>query len=212
MLHWLKLILNFNQDPALFWQKQILTGLLVIKIYSNRTMKISLFNYSMLGYISPITTSLPYIYRRNSFPTHIFKPNPLIKLLKDFQSSLIKKFTPPFYLSPFYLSLSIYLSIYLSISSIYLIFSVLISGVKLLLFHNLFKKWWWTAIYVYFLPCINLFISLPLNSAIRRMGNAPNILWLGYKEKIRVSTLIYILLHTFQNFSRLLVSELIINL
>ena len=57
-----------------FWsrptrQKQILTGLLVTKIYKNRTMKISLFNYSMLGYISPITTSLP-IYRRSSCPTH----------------------------------------------------------------------------------------------------------------------------------------------
>ena len=166
MLHWLKLIQNFNQDPALFWEKQILKGFLVIKIYNNRTMKISLFNYSMLGYISPITTSLPYIYRRNSFPTHIFKPNPLIKLLKDFQSSLIKKFTPPFYLS---------------LRNI--MFSILISGVKLLPIHNWFKKWWWTAIYVYFLPCINLFISLPLNSAIRRMGNTTNILWLGYKEK-----------------------------
>ena len=62
-----------------FWsrptrQKQILTGLLVTKIYKNRTMKISLFNYSMLGYISPITTSLLHIYRRNSCPTQIFKP------------------------------------------------------------------------------------------------------------------------------------------
>ena len=55
-------------------QKQILTRLLVTKIYKNRIMKISLFNYSMLGYISPITTSLPHIYRRNSCPTHIFKP------------------------------------------------------------------------------------------------------------------------------------------
>ena len=62
-----------------FWsrptrQNQILTGLLVTKIYKNRTMKISLFNYSMSGYISPIATSLPHIYRRNSCPTHIFKP------------------------------------------------------------------------------------------------------------------------------------------
>ena len=32
------------------------------------------FNYSKLGYISAITTSLPHIYRRNSCPTHIFKP------------------------------------------------------------------------------------------------------------------------------------------
>ena len=35
-------------------------------------MKIYLFSYSMLGYISPIT-SLSHIYRRNSCPTHIFK-------------------------------------------------------------------------------------------------------------------------------------------
>ena len=73
MLYWLKLILNSDQDLALSWQKQILTGLLVTKIYKNRIMKISLFNYSILGYISPIT-SLPHIYRRNSCPTHIFKP------------------------------------------------------------------------------------------------------------------------------------------
>ena len=52
MLYWLKLILISDQDLALFWQKQILTGLLVAKNYKNRTMKISLFNYSMLGYIS----------------------------------------------------------------------------------------------------------------------------------------------------------------
>ena len=48
MLHWLKLILNSDQDLAFFWQKQILTGLLVTKNYKNRTMKISLFSYSML--------------------------------------------------------------------------------------------------------------------------------------------------------------------
>ena len=62
-----------------FWsrpnqQKQILTGLLVTRIYKNRAMKIYLFNYSMLGYLSPITTSLPIIYRRKSCATHIFKP------------------------------------------------------------------------------------------------------------------------------------------
>ena len=74
MLYWMKLILNSDQDLALSRQKQILTGLPVTKIYKNRTMKISLFNYSMLGYISSITTSLPHIYRRNSCPTHIFKP------------------------------------------------------------------------------------------------------------------------------------------
>ena len=50
------------------------TGLLVTKIYKNRTMKISLISYSILGYISPITTSLLLIYRRNSCPNLIFKP------------------------------------------------------------------------------------------------------------------------------------------
>ena len=73
MLYWLKLILNSDQYLALSWQKRILKDPLVTKIYKNRTMKISLFNSSMLGYISPITTSLPQIYRRNSCPTHIFK-------------------------------------------------------------------------------------------------------------------------------------------
>ena len=71
---WLKLILNCDQDLALSRQKQILTGLLVTKICKRRTMKIFLFNYSMLGYISPITTSLPHIYWRNSCPSHIFEP------------------------------------------------------------------------------------------------------------------------------------------
>ena len=72
---WLRLILNFDQDLALSQQKKFLqVYLLVTKIYKNRTMKISLFNYSMLGYISPITISLPHIYRRNSCPSHIFKP------------------------------------------------------------------------------------------------------------------------------------------
>ena len=55
------------------WQKQVLTALLVTKIYENRIMKVSLFNYSMLGYILPITTYLFHIYRRISCPTHIFK-------------------------------------------------------------------------------------------------------------------------------------------
>ena len=53
------LILNSDQGLAIFRQKQILRGLLVTKISRNRTMKISLFNYSMLGYIQRITTSLP---------------------------------------------------------------------------------------------------------------------------------------------------------
>ena len=74
MLYWLKLILNSDQDLDLFKQKKILTGLLVTKVYKNRTLNNSLFNYSILDQISPITTSLQHIYRRNSCPNHIFNP------------------------------------------------------------------------------------------------------------------------------------------
>ena len=97
MLYWPKLILNSDQDLALSWQKQILIGLLVTKIYKNRTVKISLFNYSMmLGYISPITTSLLNIYR-NSCPTHIssnlhtrldFKYHPTQEYFRQFYNYL----------------------------------------------------------------------------------------------------------------------------
>ena len=45
----LKLILNSDEGLALFRQKQILTNLLVTNIY--KKVKISLFSYSMLGYI-----------------------------------------------------------------------------------------------------------------------------------------------------------------
>ena len=45
----LKLILNSDQGLALFRQKQILTGLLVTKIY--KKVKISLFIYSIFDYI-----------------------------------------------------------------------------------------------------------------------------------------------------------------
>ena len=82
-----------------FWarptkQKQILTGLRVTKIYKNRRLEISLFNYSMLGYISPITTSLPHIYRRNSCPTHIFKPTHQIWLQTSFHPLIFQTNLP----------------------------------------------------------------------------------------------------------------------
>ena len=50
--------------------------------------------------------------------------------------------------------------------------------------------------------------SLPLKPAIRRVGNAPRC---KEQKAKRVSTLMYILLQDFQNFSRLLISELIVN-
>ena len=50
--------LEFWSRPTLFLKKKkILVGLLVTKIYKNRTIKISLFNYSMLRYVSPITNN-----------------------------------------------------------------------------------------------------------------------------------------------------------
>ena len=77
---WLKLILNSDQDLTLSRQKQIHTGLLVTKVYKNRTMKIFLFDYSMLGYILPITTSL----------CHKFSSNPYLEThTPDWTSSII---------------------------------------------------------------------------------------------------------------------------
>ena len=51
MLYWPKLMLNPDQNLALFWEKQVLTRLLVTKIYKNKTINIFLFNFSILGYI-----------------------------------------------------------------------------------------------------------------------------------------------------------------
>ena len=93
---WLKLILNSDQDLALSWQKQILTALLVTKIYKNRTMKISLLNYSMCGYISPITTSLLHIYRGNSCQTHIFKPTDLTGIQASSHPGIFQTHLPLF--------------------------------------------------------------------------------------------------------------------
>ena len=67
MLYWLKLILNSEQDLALFRQKQILKVLLVTKIYKNRKMKTLLINYSMFGYIQPITTFKPLNFFTNLY-------------------------------------------------------------------------------------------------------------------------------------------------
>ena len=48
-------------------------------------MKISLSNYSMLGYISPIIPFLPHIYRIGSCPTHI-----LLQAFQNFSMNSIK--------------------------------------------------------------------------------------------------------------------------
>ena len=48
-------------------------------------MKISLSNYSMLGYISPITALLLHIYRRSSCQTHI-----LLQAFQNFSMNSIK--------------------------------------------------------------------------------------------------------------------------
>ena len=67
MLYWLKLILNSEQDLALFRQKQILKVLLVTKIYKNRKMKTLLINYSMFGYIQPMITFKPLNFFTNLY-------------------------------------------------------------------------------------------------------------------------------------------------
>ena len=60
MLYWLNidLILKSNHVLGLFRQNRF-SGIIDTKIWKNRTMKISLFSYLMLGYISPIINSLP---------------------------------------------------------------------------------------------------------------------------------------------------------
>ena len=67
ILYRLKLILNSDQDLVLFRRKQILTGLLVTKMYKNKTMKI--FFYSITLYLATFNQQqllCPHIYRRNS--------------------------------------------------------------------------------------------------------------------------------------------------
>ena len=81
-------LLNSDQDLALSQQKQIL--ILVTKIYKIRAMKISLFSYSMLGYITLITTSLPHFYGRNSCPTQIFKPTHQTRLQASSQPGIFR--------------------------------------------------------------------------------------------------------------------------
>ena len=115
----------------------------------------------------------------------------LIKSLEDFQSSLIKKF-----ISPFYLSLK------------NTIFSVLISAVKLLLIHNWFKKCWWMDSYICIFSILYKLIhfsSLKPCSTQNEQHTKYSVSWMERTK--RVSILIYILLHSFQNFSRLLISS-----
>ena len=64
MLYQFNLILNYNQGLALLGKNRSL-GLIVTNIYKNRTVKIYLFNYSMLDY------SWSYDCKKNSWPTHI---------------------------------------------------------------------------------------------------------------------------------------------
>ena len=65
------LILHYNQGLALLDENRSL-DLLVTNICKNRTMKISLFHYSMLGYILPTTI---FLLPREEIlhQTHIFK-------------------------------------------------------------------------------------------------------------------------------------------
>ena len=69
--HQLNLILHYNQGLALLDENRSL-DLLVTNICKNRTMKISLFHYSMLSYILPTTI---FLLPREEIlhQTHIFK-------------------------------------------------------------------------------------------------------------------------------------------
>ena len=58
----------------LFFDKNRSLGLLVTNICKNRTIKISLFNYSMVAYILPVAISLPPRLLKESLDeSHIFK-------------------------------------------------------------------------------------------------------------------------------------------
>ena len=91
------------------------------------------------------------------------------------------------------------------------IFSVLISTVKLLLIHNWLKKCWWIASYIFSILYnrpYSFFSSFKPCNTKMTVWTTHQILFLGCKKTKRVSILIYILLEAFQNFSRLLTSEI----
>ena len=67
------------------------------------------------------------------------------------------------------------------------IFSVLISGVKLLLIHSWFKKCWWIAGYIFSILYNLTHFSLPLNPAINRWQNGQRTKYCGLDEKNKKS-------------------------
>ena len=71
LYHQLNLILNYNEGLALFIGKNILRSTRH-KHLQKQTMKISLFNYTMLGYILPIAISLP-LRKEILGQSHIFE-------------------------------------------------------------------------------------------------------------------------------------------
>ena len=76
MMYQLNLILNYNQGLALFKQRWILRSTLVKNIYKNKTMKISLFDFSNNF---PVPTSVKIIL--DQFATFL---NPQSKLATCF--------------------------------------------------------------------------------------------------------------------------------
>ena len=67
------------------------------------------------------------------------------------------------------------------------IFSVLISGVKLLLIHNWLKKCWWIAGYIFSILYNLTHFSLPLNPAINRWQNGQRTKYCVLDEKNKKS-------------------------
>ena len=111
MLYWLKLILNSDQDLALSRQKLILAGLLITKIHENRKMNILLFSYSMLGYISPIT-SLPISIEEILVQPISFNPHTRLDFSIISPSNISDKFTITWNLCSFLQPCLIYSTIF----------------------------------------------------------------------------------------------------
>ena len=77
----------------------------------------------------------------------------------------------------------------------------------MILGRKFFTDWFikcYSIMVVFFLSGINSFIFLPLNPAIYRIGNTPNILRPRCNEQDESHPPFYLLLQDFQNYSRLI--------
>ena len=163
-------------------KKIIVNQILFSKIYQNgnRKKEYTIFSGTGKNTTSQTPRSTPHLDERTRYFRHrhtikLYKNKMDTKVIKSYQSSLERSTSPCnlIVLNSTKLSKSFHGQTTLS----NIIFSVLISAVKLLLIG--LRMLWWIAIY--FLFCINF--SLPLHPAIHRMGNASNILCPRCKEQ-----------------------------